>query len=204
MDAILKQYIERNRGFIELSTLVKESLKRKDKHKASIRDQLSISLDNLKVGFRARMFVFLEGFQDADELDFINAEIRSANDLLSYRKKYSLSHHLKFSREKYLRFLYEEKEFAHNNIKNLEQGSHLCSNRSRIDVAYFMLLGFQIGIFHFHSENDLALFIERNCTYDGGKKMKSVRPLLHNIRKDNIKTEHIKQKYLDYFDSLGR
>jgi hypothetical protein len=204
MNTIVKQYLKNEIEFTKINNLVDDSLKRRDQQIEKIKTRLAIPLDELIANFRDCMLNFMEHYQDADELDFINEEITRSEQLLKNRSEYNLCRSLSFSREKYLRFLQEEKEFAHNNIKNLEQGSHLYSNGSRIDVAYFMLLGFQLRIFRFHSENDLALFIERNCTYDGGKKMKSVRQLLHNIRKDNIKTDHIKQKYLDYFDSLGR
>ena len=58
-----------------------------------------------------------------------------------------------------------------------------------------------MGIFKFGKDSILSNYIDRNCRYDKGKKIKESRQTISNIRNGNISVEKHKHKLQEFLKS---
>ena len=182
---------------LKLNTSLKQFIKASDQSKEKLKKLAQIPFEKLKERYQNSEAKFLEDNQDADMIDYINEQIRRSEEILSEVKQLDLP--VKpYSREKYIRFLKQELEHERAQMEQISQFNILDSNRPRIEVIYFMFTLKEMGIFKFDNDSILSKFIDRHCRFDKGKKIKTSRQTISNIRKGIVNVEKYKIKFQEF------
>jgi len=182
---------------LKFNKAVKQIIKASDQSKEELKKQAQIPFEKLKEHYQNSEAKFLDENQDADMIDYINDQIHESEKIISEVKRLDLR--VKpYSREKYIRFLNQELEHERTQMEQISHFNILDSNRTRIEVIYFMFTLKEMGIFKFDNDSTLSKFIDRHCRYNKGKKIKNSRQTISNIRNGNISIEKHKDKLQEF------